>query len=165
MTTPASKPEHRLDARAARGRMLLALLATLVLAASFLYAPYVHDGPVLCVSRLVAGVPCPACGLTRSFCAMASGHPSAAFGFHVFGPFLFALTVLAIPVFAFEGWQRRSLTPVRRLLFSRRLAWIEAALLVSYHLGRLASGVWSGELLASVKSSALGAALRALALS
>lgn len=164
MTTSPSKPESSLDARAARGRLLLALLASLVLCASFLYAPYVHDGPVLCISRLVAGVPCPACGLTRSFCAMATGNPAAAFGYHAFGPLFFVLTAISIPVLLYEAVNRRSLFVVRRVMFSKRLAWIEAGLLISYHIGRLAMGAWSGELLASMKASVLGSALRSLAL-
>ncbi|MCX5684342.1 MAG: DUF2752 domain-containing protein, partial [Planctomycetota bacterium] len=67
-----------LDRPERRRRAVDAAICFGILAASFLYAPYVHDGPVLCPLRLVTGIPCPACGLTRSFCALASGRPADA---------------------------------------------------------------------------------------
>lgn len=58
----------------------------------------VDDGPVLCPFRLVTGLPCPACGLTRSWVHLAHGDAGAAFSHHPAGPLLFlaaALVVLA----------------------------------------------------------------------
>src|SRR5689334_7885096 len=94
-------PEHRFVARLDRGavkrRVATCAIAALVLAASFAYAPWLHAGPVLCPLRLTLGIPCPSCGLTRSFCAVSHGAFAAAFGYHLLGPWLYAATVLVIP--------------------------------------------------------------------
>ncbi len=38
-------------------------------------------------------LPCPGCGLTRSFCSISAGHPVAAFTDHLTGPFLYGAMV------------------------------------------------------------------------
>ena len=71
-----------------RAPLLLGLCAVVV--ASFLLAPgVVERGPVVCAFRALTGLPCPGCGLTRSFVATAHGELQEAFAFHLFGPFLF----------------------------------------------------------------------------
>src|SRR6476619_4241636 len=50
-----------------------------------------------CPIRHLTGIPCPTCGMTRSFMAIAQGNWSQAFAHHLFGPVLFV--VLAIAVF------------------------------------------------------------------
>jgi len=54
--------------------------------ASYLYRPKVEDGPVICASRLMWGVPCPGCGLTRAFCFMSHGEFEAALQFNPLAP-------------------------------------------------------------------------------
>jgi len=61
-----------------------------LLAASFLYFPHATTGPVLCPLALIAGLPCPGCGLTRAFCYATHGHFPEAFGFHPLWPLLLA---------------------------------------------------------------------------
>ena len=61
-----------------------------LLAASFLYYPYCLDGPVFCPIRLVMGVPCPGCGLTRAFCYMTHGHFREAMTFNAIAPLVLA---------------------------------------------------------------------------
>ncbi len=53
-------------------------------------------GPGTCVFRHLTGLPCPGCGLTRSFVMLAHGDVSAGFGYNLMGPVLF--TVLAVSV-------------------------------------------------------------------
>ncbi len=136
--------------------------AALILGASFAYAPWVSDGPVLCGSRLLLGLPCPACGLTRSFCAMTHGAFGEAFGFHFFGPLLFALTVLAIPIAILELRRGRRFEWLARAAFSSRVAWVFAGLFVTYHVARLVIDAMSGELAVSMSHSVCATAWRAL---
>jgi len=75
---------------AARTRGLMALGALAVAAAW--PADRAEDGPVVCPFRLVTGLPCPFCGLTRSFVYTLHGRLDDAFAVHLFGP---ALVVLA----------------------------------------------------------------------
>jgi hypothetical protein len=79
-----------------------------VLGASYLYAPFVHDGPVVCLFRRVTGLPCPSCGLTRSFCAMSHGDLRSAGAYHPLGPLLFGLICasLVLLVVAPYRWHR-----------------------------------------------------------
>jgi len=46
----------------------------------------VENGPVLCVFRRATGVPCPSCGLTRSWTATAHGRVRDGFRLHPLGP-------------------------------------------------------------------------------
>lgn len=91
----------------------------------------VEHGPVLCPIRRTTGVPCPSCGLTRSWSAVAHGRLGDGFRMHPLGPFAFAAAVAL------------SLTPRR---------WLERA--PAYPEGSLEAfaaawiGVWLGRLVA-----------------
>src|SRR3954469_3961 len=67
--------------RAARVGVVAALLAAVQV---------VEHGPVLCPFRRATGQPCPSCGLTRSWTAVAHGRLRQGFGFHPLGPTAFA---------------------------------------------------------------------------
>lgn len=47
--------------------------------------------PSLCLLKLIAGIPCPFCGLTRSWTNLFHGRWVDAFASHPLGPFLFAI--------------------------------------------------------------------------
>ncbi|GEM_PF-1396951 len=66
----------------------IAILSSLpaLLAASYFYYPQVHDGVPVCYFKLVAGIPCPGCGLTRAFCHMTHLDFSGAMRHHLIGP-------------------------------------------------------------------------------
>ncbi len=66
-----------------------------------------------CMFEAYAHFPCPGCGLTTSFAHMAHGHVVDAFGAHLMGPFLFALT-LAVAVAS--PWALRRALPVAVVL-------------------------------------------------
>jgi hypothetical protein len=53
--------------------------------------------PPTCWSKTILGISCPACGLTRSFAALAHGDFSGAVAFNAMGPVIFALCLLQIP--------------------------------------------------------------------
>ena len=76
--------------RSGRSRTLRIAAIAAILPAFFLFAyawrPRVEHGPVVCVSRLLWGVPCPGCGLTRAFCFMAHGEFDAAFRVNAMAP-------------------------------------------------------------------------------
>jgi hypothetical protein len=123
-----------------RDRTALGVLAAGVLTASWVYAPYVDRGPVLCVLHGVVGLPCPACGLTHAFCDLAHGRLAAAAAHNAAGLPLFAFFLLAVPTAAAELILRR---PFRwyRFLYSSRLAGLVGGLLAVYHIARTV--VWS----------------------
>ena len=67
---------------------------TAVLIVSVLLQPSTGEYFTVCGFKNVTGLPCPGCGLTHSFCALARGNVGEAFAFNLLGPFLYAVLVL-----------------------------------------------------------------------
>jgi hypothetical protein len=83
-------------------RCAAALGAGAVLAVSGCFRPDGLPETVLCGFRRLTGLPCPGCGLTRSFCAISHGEFARAFEFNPFGYVFYALALclIAWPVVA-----------------------------------------------------------------
>lgn len=120
----------------ARGRMLdlgLAALVAAQLGASAWLVPVADqimrpDGAPLggaCWFRAVTHLPCPFCGMTRSFVALAHGELASAFRFHAAGPLLFAAMAAALVAIAIAG-VRRGPPVVERRGFRRALEIVAA---------------------------------------
>ena len=56
-------------------------IAALALTAAALALLYIFGGG-LCIFRLLTGIPCPGCGMTRALAAVLRGELAAAFSFH-----------------------------------------------------------------------------------
>lgn len=56
----------------------------------------VDNGPDLCVFRALTGLPCPGCGLTRSWVHLMHGDVGGAFTYNVFGPLTLVAIVIAV---------------------------------------------------------------------
>jgi hypothetical protein len=138
----------------------MAAIGAATIAGTFLYAPWSQDGPVLCPFRLFTGLPCPGCGLTRSFCAIAQGDLRDAVAFHVLGPALFTALVLGILPLLVQGFTRRPVRLVNSMLFSMRTSYLAAGLLAAFHIVRLAAMACSGSLWAGIGSSLIAVMLR-----
>jgi hypothetical protein len=78
------------------GKYAASALALCVLAASFFFSLDTFPNLPLCPSRALFDVPCPGCGLTRAFLAIAHLHFSEAWALHPFSFFLFAGTVVCV---------------------------------------------------------------------
>lgn len=72
-------------------------------AAAILPDSRIDSGPVICPFRRLTGLPCPGCGLTRSWVHLMHGDAPAAFAVHWFGPLFAAFFV----VLAVVSVQRR----------------------------------------------------------
>jgi hypothetical protein len=88
-----SRPPDAAELVAAGGLLALGVAAVTSPAAS-------ESGPVLCPFRRLTGLPCPACGLTRSWVDLSHGDLAGAVAHHAFGPVLVvglvALVVLVV---------------------------------------------------------------------
>jgi hypothetical protein len=109
--------------------------AALVAAAAYPVTA-VEDGPVLCPFRLLTGLPCPGCGLTRSWVYLAHGQWSDAWSANPFGIVsMVAVAVLVVAV-AVAALRRTPLPDVGRLLSSRGLIAV-GVVWIGYGVGRL----------------------------
>lgn len=98
------------------GGAVLVVLGVGSLAAARLLTPaQVVDGPVLCPFRLLTGVTCPACGMTRSWVHTAHGQWSEALAQHALGPAVMLFVLVATLVLAMQLLTRRWQVPPRLL--------------------------------------------------
>jgi Protein of unknown function (DUF2752) len=96
----------------------------------------VEGGPVLCPFRLLTGLPCPGCGLTRSWVYLAHGQWQDAWAANPFGIVsMLAVAVLVIAV-AVAALRRTPLPDVGRLLSSRGFLAL-GVVWIAYGVGRL----------------------------
>lgn len=98
----------------------------------------VEDGPVVCPFRLATGLPCPGCGLARSWSAFAQGDPGEAFASHAFGPLLFVLTVAALVAVASSLLRRARPVDLASLAGSRPALALASAWCVWWAAGFIA---------------------------
>lgn len=64
--------------------------------AALLPADHVDEGPVICPFRRLTGLPCPGCGLTRSWTYLVHGRVGDSFAVHPFGPLFLAAVVVLV---------------------------------------------------------------------
>lgn len=121
-------------------RIAVILGVAAILFASYIYAPYAQNGPVICPTHGLLGLPCPSCGLTRAFCALTRGHILTALGYNAIGIPLYLGMLAAMFISAYELMTHRRVHPFHKALFSYRLAKYWAGVIIIYHIARLA--VW-----------------------
>ncbi|MBK6424653.1 MAG: DUF2752 domain-containing protein [Blastocatellia bacterium] len=97
----------RLRARMGPAELGWFVFLTAILVASVVWHPYDEGGFIVCAVRRATGLPCPGCGLTRSFCAMAKGELTRAGQFHALGPamFTFASVYWLRSIALLAGWK------------------------------------------------------------
>jgi len=103
-------------------------LARVAVMAAFVAPPeLVERGPVLCAFRRATGFPCPSCGLTRSWTAVAHGRLGHGFRMHPLGPpaFVAALALSLVP----RRWLGRLPSYPSAALPAFAVAWIGVWLL------------------------------------
>jgi len=122
---------------AERGRAFYLGMAVLlggVLAATCLLEPSRYFS--ICAFRMLTGLPCMTCGLTRALHALSTGHFREAVTYHPLGPLIYGLTVFHFLVACLRlfGWE-----PQRLLLFApvSRMARIILTLLFACWVVRL----------------------------
>ena len=72
---------HRIDRRPLAS-VAAAAWAPSLLAGLWVYAPFAGRGVVSCAFRIVSGVPCPGCGMTRALGELTHGRVASSLYFH-----------------------------------------------------------------------------------
>ena len=117
---------------------IAAVIAGVVLV-SFLYRPGAMPPLSFCGFKTMTGVPCPFCGMTRSFCASAQQHWGDAVRFHPVGPILFAGVALVMLTALLDLITRGGRLRWVGVQAARLPAWAWFALIVGLWGVRLAS--------------------------
>ena len=133
------------DARFARNRAAVISVCAATLVLSYVWAPHVHGGPVICPLHGLVGLPCPACGLTRAFCALATRNVAEALRQNALSLPLFLLFIAAPLVSAYELWRRKRCA-FYSFLYSTRVAYVAGGVVIGYHLARCAWMLHTGSL-------------------
>jgi formate/nitrite transporter FocA (FNT family) len=99
-----------------------------------------HDANVesaqsLCPFKMATGLPCPGCGITKSFISIYQGDLRKSFSYHLFGPLAFVLSFIVIIVLSIELFSGKKY--FRWLVYNKTLAWVLAITLMVYHFVRL----------------------------
>lgn len=111
-------------------------------------SPEVYDAQSLCPFKLLTGMPCPGCGITKSIIAFYQGDWVKSLHYHVLGPIVPFACLMAIIVLAGEWITGK--TWFKKCLSSTMLALVLAWGLGLYHLARTVYFVYShtwGEIL------------------
>lgn len=145
MNTTGAKPEQILSSEELFPRALALAGIIAVIAISFIPFYPIQGGPGLCGMKAVFGMPCPACGLTRSFISMAALRPIEAAGHNIFGPPLFVAALAAIPYLARELITRRRNERLQSLIFSKKTVYSIVGLLLVYQIYRMVHFAASGQ--------------------
>ncbi|HLY39300.1 MAG TPA: DUF2752 domain-containing protein [Candidatus Binatia bacterium] len=123
-------------------RLAVVGAALAVLVAPFVYAPYVDHGPTLCPWHGLLGLPCPGCGMTRAFCALARFDVWSALGWNALSIPLVVVLGAAVVAATLEiargrayGWYRR--------LGSRGAVRACGGAVMAYHVCRVV--YWAAE--------------------
>jgi hypothetical protein len=111
------------------------IVTSVMLAGSFLLPSPDRAGQILrlpspCLFYHMTGLPCPACGLTRSFVCIAHGQLSQAVVWHPLGPVLFAAALFYWLDALSRTKRGRPLFPGRERLQRKAGAWGLAAALI-----------------------------------
>ena len=106
--------------------------------AAFVLSPeHIEDGPVLCPFRALTGLPCPGCGLTRSWVYAAHGWWEESIASHAFGLVVVA-AVLALAVVVVARRVRRARPPSLDKVLKHPVAIAIGAVWLVYAVVRLA---------------------------
>ncbi len=90
----------------------------------------IEQAQSFCPVKMLTGIPCPGCGMTKSILCLFHGEWQKSISFHAFGPVLVAILLL------YPFFRRISFGPFVRF-YSNRLLYILIAAFMLYYLYRL----------------------------
>ena len=88
-----------------------------------------------CPFKMLAGFPCPGCGITKSLVYFYQGDLYKSFSYHLFGPFVIVFSLITVVVLTIELFFKREY--FNTILYNKKLAYGLAAFLMVYHIIRL----------------------------
>ncbi|MFM8710161.1 MAG: DUF2752 domain-containing protein [Sphingomonadales bacterium] len=95
----------------------------------------IEQAQSLCVFKMLTGLPCPGCGITKSIIFFYQGELYKSLSYHIFGPAVVLFCLLLLILLPLELFTKKSIG--RKFFFSQKLALTLALFLGIYHLVRL----------------------------
>ena len=89
----------------------------------------------LCPLKMLTGLPCPGCGITKSLVYFYEGDLQKSLYYHILGPFVVAFCIATIVVLTTEIKTKKEY--FNTLLFNKKLAYGLAIFLATYHFIRI----------------------------
>jgi hypothetical protein len=96
--------------------------------------PHVETSQSFCPMKMLAGLPCPGCGITKSLVFAYQGEIQKSLSYHIFGFPAILACVVTIAVLIVEIITGKEY--FQNILYSRRLTYVLAFILGGYHLVR-----------------------------
>jgi Protein of unknown function (DUF2752) len=118
---------------------LVGVAGLIGLAVLHVWTPAGEAASSVCLLRRLFHLPCPGCGMTRAFAALAKGDWAVAIALHPLAPVLAAELVLGWVAWGLSLVSWRAFQPHRRIRIDSLLLANAAALLALW-LGRVATG-------------------------
>lgn len=148
---------RKLSVHALKVRSVWMTLSVSPLIGSYVYSHTQLTSPFFCPIKTLTGIPCPSCGMTRSFLALAQGNLNESLNYHLFGFILFLGLLLTTVHLLIEILTQRKLNTFYHQWISTKTNQISTLmLLLLYHGFRLHPHFINGELLRDFKTSPLG---------
>jgi hypothetical protein len=115
--------------------MIAGAVLTLAIPFCMLGNNHIETDQSLCPFKMLTGLPCPGCGVTKSIIFFYKGEIGKSFGYHLFGPFVVLFCITTIVVLGIELITRKKY--FRYFIYNKSVAYCLASVLFSYHLVRL----------------------------
>lgn len=114
---------------------IIGAIASLVIPFIIMYTdPHVESSQSICPMKLLTGLPCPGCGITKSFISLYKGDIIKSLSYNFLGPLAVFLCFATIIVLMIEIITGREY--FNRVLYSKKVAIIAGISLGIYHLFR-----------------------------
>ena len=148
---------QKLSAESWRVRLIKLVLFSAPLLGAYFYSYTNYNSPLFCPIKAITGIPCPGCGMTRAFMAIASGNLREAIGYNLFSPILFLVFLVTAIHLLLEVITRRQLLAFYgKLIKNPALGLFGLFSLLLYHVFRLYKLEQTGELALNFHHSPLG---------
>jgi len=132
---------------------LLLIAATLIV--PFIIAAFdsgnIEAKQSLCPLKMLTGLPCPSCGITKSWMFLYRGNIYKSLYFHLFGIPMFALAILLAIKLILEIIYQRSF--FKNFLSNNILIWSLAISMIIYHIVRLTIFLYNNSIDDIIKQS------------
>jgi hypothetical protein len=117
-------------------------------------AQHIEQAQSFCPFKMATGLPCPGCGITKSFIFFYEGDWYNSFHYHLFGPFAVVFCVFILFLIPLEFFTQKQY--LRNVLYNKTLAYFLSILLIVYHLYRTIDFIHSNSLQEIIHQSIWG---------